>query len=81
MELQAPLPLPPASATDSASDARSKAPNAATPSAVLPSFARVLENSIVGQRTNRGWFDEQRRYQLLEQSQVPTCLPQVLCRK
>lgn len=31
----------------------------------------------MGQRTNRGWFDDSRRYQLLQQSQVPTRLPQV----
>lgn len=77
VELQVPVAPAPTSSAAAASPTRGKAPAPAQPPPPLPSFAKLLQDSIVGQRTNRGWFDEQRRYQLLEQSQVPTRLPQV----
>lgn len=77
VELQAPPPSAPAPSAVRSSPLRGKTQDPAATVAPVPSFAKLLEDSIVGQRTNRGWFDEQRRYQLLEQSQVPTHLPQV----
>eukprot|EP00208_Stichococcus_sp_RCC1054_P007145 CAMPEP_0206139688 /NCGR_PEP_ID=MMETSP1473-20131121/7013_1 /ASSEMBLY_ACC=CAM_ASM_001109 /TAXON_ID=1461547 /ORGANISM="Stichococcus sp, Strain RCC1054" /LENGTH=1376 /DNA_ID=CAMNT_0053533577 /DNA_START=121 /DNA_END=4251 /DNA_ORIENTATION=- len=78
VELQVPVAPTPTFPAAAASPTRGKAPAPAQPPPPLPSFAKLLQDSIVGQRTNRGWFDDSRRYQLLQQSQVPTRLPQVL---
>jgi hypothetical protein len=41
-------------------------------------FGQLLANSLRGDGgTQRGWFDDERRYQLLQQSRCPTALPQV----
>lgn len=48
------------------------------PAEERPSFGRLLADSLRGDgSTQRGWFDEERRYQLLQQSRCPLSLPQV----
>jgi hypothetical protein len=43
-----------------------------------PTFGQLLADSLRGDGgTQRGWFDDERRYQLLQQSRCPTALPQV----
>lgn len=44
-----------------------------------PSFGQLLADSLQGDgSTQRGWFDDERRYQLLQQSRCPLSLPQVI---
>lgn len=43
----------------------------------LPTFVQLLEDSLVASRSNRGWYDTERQYQQLQQSNVPLKLPKV----